>query len=96
VEYLGGETAQIISNHQYGQAFDLNTRHNMFDGSDKIYEWLKRNGPAHGFVRTVSMNRGIGNTGRVTPSRLRQWTGSNSTVLWIVVTWSDTSGRCGK
>jgi len=26
----------------------------MFDGSDKIYEWLKRNGPAHGFVRTVS------------------------------------------
>jgi D-alanyl-D-alanine carboxypeptidase len=42
------------SNHQHGQAFDLNTRHNIFDGSDKIYEWLKRNGPAHGFVRTVS------------------------------------------
>ena len=42
------------SNHQHGQAFDLNTRHNVFDGSDKIYEWLKRNGPAHGFVRTVS------------------------------------------
>ncbi len=42
------------SNHQHGQAFDLNTRHNVFDGSDKIYEWLKRNAPSHGFVRTVS------------------------------------------
>ena len=42
------------SNHQHGQAFDLNTRHNLFDGSDKIYEWLKKNGPTHGFVRTVS------------------------------------------
>jgi hypothetical protein len=42
------------SNHQHGQAFDLNTRHNVFDGSDKIYEWLKKNGPKHGFVRTVS------------------------------------------
>ena len=42
-----------FSNHQHGQAFDLNTRHNVFDGSDKIYEWLKRNGPKHGFVRTV-------------------------------------------
>jgi len=43
-----------FSNHQHGQAFDLNTRHNVFDGSDKIYEWLKHNGPQHGFVRTVS------------------------------------------
>ena len=42
------------SNHQHGQAFDLNTRHNVFDGSDKIYEWLKNNAPKHGFVRTVS------------------------------------------
>lgn len=42
------------SNHQHGQAFDLNTRHNLFDGTDKIYEWLKLNGPKHGFVRTVS------------------------------------------
>lgn len=42
------------SNHQHGQAFDLNTRHNVFNGSDKIYEWLKRNAPKHGFVRTVS------------------------------------------
>jgi D-alanyl-D-alanine carboxypeptidase-like protein len=42
------------SNHQHGQAFDLNTRHNVFDGSDKIYEWMKKNGPKHGFVRTVS------------------------------------------
>ncbi|MCA1578856.1 MAG: M15 family metallopeptidase [Acidobacteria bacterium] len=43
-----------FSNHQHGQAFDLNTRHNVFDGSDKVYEWLKRNGPRFGFVRTVS------------------------------------------
>jgi hypothetical protein len=42
------------SNHQHGQAFDLNTRHNIFDGSDKVYEWLKANAPKHGFVRTVS------------------------------------------
>ena len=25
-----------------------------FDGSDKVYEWLKANAPKHGFVRTVS------------------------------------------
>ena len=42
------------SNHQHGQAFDLNTRHNVFDGSDKVYEWLKANAPQHGFVRAVS------------------------------------------
>lgn len=42
------------SNHQHGQAFDLNTRKNIFDGSDKVYEWLKRNAPKHGFVRSVS------------------------------------------
>ena len=42
------------SNHQHGQAFDLNTRHNISDGSDKVYEWLKKNGPQHGFVRAVS------------------------------------------
>jgi D-alanyl-D-alanine carboxypeptidase len=42
------------SNHQHGQAFDLNTLHNKTDGSDKVYEWLKRNAPQHGFVRTVS------------------------------------------
>ena len=41
------------SNHQHGQAFDLNTLKNKFNGSDKIYEWLKKNGPKHGFVRTV-------------------------------------------
>ncbi len=41
------------SDHQHGQAFDLNTR-DKINGSDKIYEWLKRNGPKHGFVRTVS------------------------------------------
>lgn len=42
------------SNHQHGQAFDLNTEENVFDGSDQIYEWLAKNGPRHGFVRTVS------------------------------------------
>jgi hypothetical protein len=42
------------SNHQHGQAFDLNTRHNVLDGTDKVYEWLKRNAPSHGFVRAVS------------------------------------------
>jgi len=42
------------SNHQHGQAFDLNTRHNVFDGTDKVYEWLKKNAPKHGFVRAVS------------------------------------------
>ena len=42
------------SNHQHGQAFDLNTLHNVLNGSDKVYEWLKKNAPQHGFVRTVS------------------------------------------
>jgi hypothetical protein len=42
------------SNHQHGQAFDLNTRHNVFNGTDKIYEWLKKNAPKHGFIRSVS------------------------------------------
>jgi LAS superfamily LD-carboxypeptidase LdcB len=42
------------SNHQHGQAVDLNTGHNVFNGSDKIYEWLKKNGPKHGFIRTVT------------------------------------------
>jgi hypothetical protein len=43
-----------FSNHQHGQAFDLNTKHNEFNGTDKVYEWLKRNGPRLGFIRTVS------------------------------------------
>ena len=38
------------SNHQHGQAFDLNTR--GFDGSP-VYDWLKKNGPKLGFIRTV-------------------------------------------
>lgn len=42
------------SNHQHGQAFDLNTGDNALAGSDKIYEWLKKNGPKHGFIRTVN------------------------------------------
>jgi hypothetical protein len=42
------------SNHQHGQAFDLNTGHNVFNGTDKVYEWLKKNAPQHGFVRAVS------------------------------------------
>lgn len=44
-----------FSNHQHGQAFDLNTMHNVFDGSDRVYEWLKRNAPRHGFIRTVPL-----------------------------------------
>ncbi|MBC7911352.1 MAG: D-alanyl-D-alanine carboxypeptidase family protein [Pyrinomonadaceae bacterium] len=41
------------SDHQHGQAFDLNTHHDKFDG-DPIYDWLKMNGPRLGFIRTVS------------------------------------------
>jgi LAS superfamily LD-carboxypeptidase LdcB len=52
----GGNTAAPpgSSNHQHGQAFDLNTGHNVFNGSDKVYEWLRKNGPKHGFIRTVN------------------------------------------
>jgi hypothetical protein len=39
------------SNHQHGQAFDLNTR--GFDG-DPMYDWLKKNAPKFGFIRTVN------------------------------------------
>ncbi|MBV9956972.1 MAG: M15 family metallopeptidase [Acidobacteria bacterium] len=39
------------SNHQHGQAFDLNS--GGFSG-DPIYDWLKENAPALGFIRTVS------------------------------------------
>lgn len=39
------------SNHQHGQAFDLNTR--GFDGHP-VYDWLKKNGPRLGFIRTVN------------------------------------------
>ena len=39
------------SNHQHGQAFDLNTH--GFDG-DPIYDWLKKNAPKFGFIRTVN------------------------------------------
>ena len=39
------------SNHQHGQAFDFNTR--GFDGHP-VYDWLKRNGPRLGFIRTVN------------------------------------------
>jgi hypothetical protein len=42
------------SHHQHGQAFDLNTLENVFNGTDRIYEWLKHNAPQHGFIRTVS------------------------------------------
>jgi hypothetical protein len=41
------------SDHQHGQAFDLNTLPKKYDG-DPIYDWLKVNGPALGFIRTVS------------------------------------------
>ncbi len=39
------------SNHQHGQAFDLNTH--GFEG-DPIYNWLAKNGPKFGFVRAVN------------------------------------------
>jgi hypothetical protein len=39
------------SSHQNGCAFDLNTR--GFDGHP-VYDWMKRNAPAHGFIRTVN------------------------------------------
>ena len=38
------------SNHQHGQAFDLNV--SEFDGNP-IYDWLKKNAPGLGFIRTV-------------------------------------------
>lgn len=39
------------SNHQHGQAFDLNTL--GYDGTP-MYDWLKKNAPKFGFLRTVS------------------------------------------
>ena len=39
------------SKHQNGIAFDIRVAGG--DG-DPTYEWLKKNGPAHGFVRTVN------------------------------------------
>jgi len=39
------------SNHQNGVAFDIRVAGG--DG-DPTYEWLKKNAPAHGFVRTVN------------------------------------------
>ena len=39
------------SNHQHGQAFDLNT--GGF-GGDPVYNWLRNHAPALGFIRTVS------------------------------------------
>ncbi|TGR84545.1 hypothetical protein EN866_33195 [Mesorhizobium sp. M2D.F.Ca.ET.223.01.1.1] len=40
-----------FSNHQHGQAFDLNV--GGFQG-DPTYDWLSQNGPKFGFIRTVS------------------------------------------
>lgn len=42
-----------FSNHQHGQAFDLNTSDKLFD-RDPIYRALKAHGPGLGFIRTVS------------------------------------------
>jgi hypothetical protein len=39
------------SKHQNGIAFDIRVAGG--DG-DPVYQWLKKNGPAHGFVRTVN------------------------------------------
>ena len=41
------------SNHQHGQAFDLNTTDKLFD-DDPVYRALKKNGPPLGFIRTVN------------------------------------------
>jgi D-alanyl-D-alanine carboxypeptidase-like protein len=43
-----------FSNHQHGQAFDLNTGDDALEGGDPLYEWLKKNAPKHGFIRTVN------------------------------------------
>ncbi len=53
LSHHGGNTAAEPgkSNHQHGQAFDLNTH--GFDGT-RNYDWLKKNGPKHGFIRTVN------------------------------------------
>ncbi|CAN7649318.1 M15 family metallopeptidase [Mesorhizobium sp. LjNodule214] len=40
-----------FSNHQHGQAFDLNV--GGFQGNP-VYDWLSQNGPKFGFIRTVS------------------------------------------
>lgn len=52
--YLAGKgnlaAAPGKSNHQHGQAFDLNTR--GFDSP--LYEWLTKNAPKFGFIRTVN------------------------------------------
>ena len=40
-----------FSNHQHGQAFDLDV--GGFDG-DPVYDWLKTHGPGLGFIRTVN------------------------------------------
>ena len=45
------------SDHQHGQAFDLNTGDLIVGGVDKIYQWLKKNAPKHGFIRTVPGER---------------------------------------
>jgi hypothetical protein len=39
------------SNHQHGRAFDIAV--SGFDG-DPVYDWLKRNAPRLGFIRTVN------------------------------------------
>ena len=51
----GGNTAAEPgrSNHQHGQAFDLNTAHAGFD-NDPVYRALREHGPSVGFIRTVS------------------------------------------
>lgn len=58
-KHHGGNRAAVpgTSNHQHGQAFDLNTTDKIFDKSnpsDPVYRALKKNGPSLGFTRTVS------------------------------------------
>lgn len=40
-----------FSNHQHGQAFDISV--GGFEGHP-VYDWLKKNGPKMGFIRTVN------------------------------------------
>ena len=57
LSHSGGHNAARpgFSDHQHGQAFDLNPDYDdNFVGRGAIYEWLKKNGPKHGFIRTVN------------------------------------------
>ncbi len=52
LSHHGGNTAAPAgaSNHQHGQAFDLNTQ----DMGSSLYKWMTKNAPKFGFIRTVN------------------------------------------